>query len=133
MRIYYLECLAQATYIIVHEGNAFIVDPRRDVETFIQVRSGNDRLNDFAIFPSTPQELNALGAKLIGILETHFHADFVSGHNELMQRTQAPIYFGPTAGPRCQFPHHELKDSEVLLQLICKNYLHPIKIAMCCL
>lgn len=95
VRIYYLECLAQATYIIAHEGKAFIVDPRRDVDTFIQ-------------------ELNALGAKLIGILETHFHADFVSGHNELMQRTQAPIYFGPTAGPRCQFPHHELKDEEII-------------------
>lgn len=38
MRIYYLECLAQATYIISHDGNAFIVDPRRDVDAFIQVR-----------------------------------------------------------------------------------------------
>ena len=61
------------------------------------------------------KEFDSLGVKLTGILMTHFHADFVSGHNELMQRTQATIYFGPTAGPRCKFPHHELKDEEVLL------------------
>lgn len=37
VRIYYLECLAQATYLITHEGNAMIVDPRRDVDAFIEV------------------------------------------------------------------------------------------------
>lgn len=93
VRIYYLECLAQATYLLTHEENAFIIDPRRDVDAFIiDLKSSNKTLK--------------------GILETHFHADFVSGHYELMQKTGATIYFGPTAGSRCKFDQHELKDGE---------------------
>jgi hypothetical protein len=95
VRIYYLECLAQATYLIIHENTAFIVDPRRDVDVFIK-------------------ELTNNSLTLRGILETHFHADFVSGHNEMMQKTNATIYFGPTAGSRCKFPHYELMDGEVI-------------------
>ncbi len=53
------------------------------------------------------------GLKLTGILETHFHADFVSGHYELSQRTGAPIYFGPTAKERTKFEIHEVQDGEV--------------------
>lgn len=68
---------------------------------------------DLTHYPSCLQDLKATGTTLKGILETHFHADFVSGHYELMQKTGATIYFGPTAGSRCKFPHHELKDGEV--------------------
>ena len=95
VRIYYLECLAQATYLITHEGNAMIVDPRRDVDAFIE-------------------DIKTLKCSLKGVLETHFHADFVSGHCELMQRTGAPIYFGPGSAGRAKFTHHELKDGEII-------------------
>jgi len=68
--------------------------------------------------PYTLQDFKARNLSLAGILETHFHADFVSGHYELMQRTGAPIYFGPSASARCKFPHHELKDNEVCVMLL---------------
>ena len=41
VRVYYLECMAQATYVVSHEGKAFIVDPRRDVDSFLVVREGS--------------------------------------------------------------------------------------------
>ena len=59
------------------------------------------------------QDLKTLKCTLKGVLETHFHADFVSGHCELMQRTGATIYFGPGSAGRAKFSHHELKDGEV--------------------
>ena len=59
------------------------------------------------------QELKAENLTLKGVLETHFHADFVSGHYELGQRTNATVYFGPSAAERTKFPIHELKDNEV--------------------
>lgn len=93
--IYYLECLAQATYLVQHENKAFIVDPRRDVDAYLEV-------------------LKTEGLTLTGIFETHFHADFVSGHYELMKRTGATIYFGPTAKERTKFDIHEVKDDEVI-------------------
>lgn len=95
VEIFYLECLAQASYLISHEGKAFMVDPRRDVEPFFEV-------------------LKSEGLSLCGVLETHFHADFVSGHYEIGKRAGVPIYFGPTAKERCKFPVHELKDNEVI-------------------
>ena len=58
------------------------------------------------------QDLKTLKCSLKGVMETHFHADFVSGHCELMQRTGAPIYFGPGSAGRAKFTHHELKDGE---------------------
>ena len=63
--------------------------------------------------PTHTQEFQKEGLKLTGILETHFHADFVSGHYELSQRTGAPIYFGPTAKERTKFEIHEVQDGEV--------------------
>ena len=60
-----------------------------------------------------PQLLSSEGLTLLGVLETHFHADFVSGHYEIGQRTGAAIYFGPNAKDRCKFPMHEAKDNEV--------------------
>lgn len=93
IRIYYLECLAHASYIIFHENKAFVVDPKRDVDAYVE-------------------ELANLGATLAGVLETHFHADFVSGHLELQERFNVPIYFGPGAGSRAKFPLHEVQDGE---------------------
>lgn len=95
VEIFYLECLAQASYLISHEGKAFMVDPRRDVEPFFEVLKSED-------------------LSLCGVLETHFHADFVSGHYEIGKRAGVPIYFGPGAMERCKFPVHELKDNEVI-------------------
>ena len=64
------------------------------------------------------QELANLGATLAGVLETHFHADFVSGHLELQERFNVPIYFGPGAGSRAKFPLHEVQDGEVWLMAV---------------
>ena len=64
-------------------------------------------------FDLSNQELEELGASLIGVLETHFHADFVSGHYELHKRFNVPVYFGPGAGERAKFPLVELKDGTV--------------------
>ena len=61
----------------------------------------------------SPQELKAEKLTLKGVLETHFHADFVSGHYELGQRTNTTVYFGPGAAERTKFTIHELKDDEV--------------------
>lgn len=59
------------------------------------------------------QEAQNGGMNIKGILETHVHADFVSGHFELSKRTGATIYFGPGASDRLKFPHYEVKDNEV--------------------
>ena len=61
------------------------------------------------------QLLSKEGLTLLGILETHFHADFVSGHYEIGLKTGATIYYGPSARDRCKFPMHELKDNEVMM------------------
>ncbi len=66
--------------------------------------------------PPHTQEFQKEGLELTGILETHFHADFVSGHYELSQRTGAPIYFGPTAKERTKFEIHEVQDGEVCVK-----------------
>eukprot|EP00043_Microstomoeca_roanoka_P007075 m.68479 g.68479 ORF g.68479 m.68479 type:complete len:497 (-) comp13682_c0_seq9:83-1573(-) len=90
---FYLECLAQASYLVSHEGHAFLIDPRRDVEPYLSY-------------------LEANGLQLKGILETHVHADFVSGHLELHRRLGTTIFVGEQAG--AQFPHHPCKDGEFL-------------------
>ena len=64
------------------------------------------------ISASPPQDLQEHKLTLKGVLETHFHADFVSGHCELSQRTGATIYFGPGSAARTQFDIHELQDNE---------------------
>ncbi len=83
-RQFYLGCLAQASYMIGSEGEAAVVDPRRDVDEYLEVAR---------------QE----GLTIRHVIETHLHADFVSGHRELAQRTGARIYFGSRAG--VSFPH----------------------------
>ncbi|MFN5595762.1 MAG: MBL fold metallo-hydrolase, partial [Bacteroidota bacterium] len=74
----YTGCLAQGAYYIHSQGEAVIIDPLREVQPYM------DRLAKD-------------GVKLKYIFETHFHADFVSGHLDLSKKTGAPIVYGPTA------------------------------------
>ncbi|MBF0596403.1 MBL fold metallo-hydrolase [Faecalibacter rhinopitheci] len=76
----YTGCLAQGAYYIESHGEAVIIDPLRETQPYI------DRLEKD-------------GVTLKYIFETHFHADFVSGHLDLSQKTKAPIVYGPTANP----------------------------------
>ncbi len=76
----YTGCLAQGAYYITSNGEAVIIDPLREVQPYL------DRLTRD-------------GVKLKYIFETHFHADFVSGHLDLSKSTGAPIVYGPTANP----------------------------------
>lgn len=76
----YTGCLAQGAYYIHSEGEAVIIDPLREVQPYL------DRLAKD-------------GTQLKYIFETHFHADFVSGHLDLSHKTGAPIVYGPTAKP----------------------------------
>lgn len=76
----YTGCLAHAAYYVESNGEAAIFDPLREVQPYIK-------------------RAEADGAKIRYIFETHFHADFVSGHIDLMQKTGADIVFGPTANP----------------------------------
>ena len=76
----YTGCLAQGAYYITSENEAAIIDPLREVKPYLE-RLEKDQV------------------KLKYIFETHFHADFVSGHLDLSKKTDAPIVFGPTAKP----------------------------------
>jgi glyoxylase-like metal-dependent hydrolase (beta-lactamase superfamily II)/rhodanese-related sulfurtransferase len=76
----YTGCLAQGAYYIESNGEVAIIDPLREVQPYIDMAE-------------------ARGGKIKYILETHFHADFVSGHLTLSQRTGAPIIYGPNANP----------------------------------
>jgi len=76
----YTGCLAQGAYYIESRGEAAIIDPLRETQPYI------DRLEK-------------AGVTLKYIFETHFHADFVSGHLDLSRRTNAPVVYGPTADP----------------------------------
>ena len=76
----YTGCLAQGAYYIESDGEVAIIDPLREVSPYLQ-RAKNDK------------------AKIKYIFETHFHADFVSGHVTLSRETGAPIIYGPTANP----------------------------------
>ena len=76
----YTGCLAQGAYYIESDGEVAIVDPLREVDHYIELAESR-------------------GAKIKYILETHFHADFVSGHVTLSKKTGAPIIYGPTANP----------------------------------
>lgn len=76
----YTGCLAQGAYYIVSDGEAAIIDPLREIQPYL------DRLEGDQV-------------QLKYIFETHFHADFVSGHVDLSKKTGAPIVYGPTAQP----------------------------------
>ena len=89
----YTGCLAQGAYYIASNGEAVIIDPLREVGPYID-RAEKD------------------GVKIKYILETHFHADFVSGHLDLAAKTGATIVYGPTANTK--FDCHVATDGEVL-------------------
>src|ERR687893_705637 len=90
---FYLGCLAHASYLIGSDGEAAVVDPQRDVEQYVT-------------------EAEAQGLKIKYVVETHLHADFVSGHRELAARTGAQIVFGARAG--ATFPHRAVGDGDEL-------------------
>ena len=87
----YTGCLAQGAYYIESDGEAVIIDPLRETQPYI------DRAQKS-------------GAKIKYVLETHFHADFVSGHVDLAKKTGATIVYGPNANP--SFDAHIAKDGE---------------------
>jgi glyoxylase-like metal-dependent hydrolase (beta-lactamase superfamily II)/rhodanese-related sulfurtransferase len=89
----YTGCLAQGAYYIESNGEAAVVDPLREVTPYIE-RASKD------------------GATIKYVLETHFHADFVSGHLDLAKETGAKIVYGPTAAPA--FDAYIAKDGEEL-------------------
>src|SRR5258705_11435920 len=90
---FYLGCLAHASYAVGSDGVAAIIDPQRDVDIYLDAAARN-------------------GWKIEHIIETHVHADFVSGHRELAERTGARIYLG--AGSGAQFPHIAVRDGDEL-------------------
>jgi hydroxyacylglutathione hydrolase len=86
---FYLGCLAHASYMLASEGEAVVVDPQRDVDIYLKAAQEQ-------------------GVRISHIFETHLHADFVSGHRELAERTGATIYIGPHGGAR--FSRVEVQD-----------------------
>ena len=88
----YTSCLSEAAYFISSEGEAAVIDPLRDVDAYIKLAEEK-------------------GVTIKYIFETHFHADFVSGHLELAKRTGAPIVYGPNT--EAGFSFHKAKDGEV--------------------
>ena len=86
---FYLGCLAHASYMLGSDGEAVVVDPQRDVDLYLKAAQEH-------------------GVVIRHILETHLHADFVSGHQELAARTGAKIYIGAEAG--ATFPHVAVRE-----------------------
>jgi hydroxyacylglutathione hydrolase len=86
---FYLGCLAHASYLLASEGEAVVVDPQRDVELYLAAAAEH-------------------GFAIRHIVESHLHADFVSGHKELAARTGAKIYIGAQAG--ATFAHVPVRD-----------------------
>ena len=88
---FYLTCLSHASYMLGSEGTAAVVDPQRDVEIYLE-------------------EAAKHGFSIEYVIETHLHADFVSGHHELAERTGAKIYLGAKAG--ATFAHVPIHDGD---------------------
>ncbi len=94
-RQYYLDCLSHASYLIgdTTTGRAVVVDPQRDVAEYLT-------------------DAEAHGLSIVSVLETHFHADFLSGHLELAARTGATIGYGQAAAGRAEFPIETYADGD---------------------
>ena len=94
-RQYYLGCLSHASYLIgdTTTGRAVVVDPQRDVAVYLADAEAN-------------------GLTIVKVLETHFHADFVSGHLELAAATGAAIGYGEAAAGRVEFPIETYRDGQ---------------------
>lgn len=91
---FYTNCLSEAAYYIESENEAVIIDPLRDIDSYIE-------------FARERQ------ATIKYVIETHFHADFVSGHIDLSNKTGAEIVYGPNA--KTNFPIHAAKDGERII------------------
>jgi glyoxylase-like metal-dependent hydrolase (beta-lactamase superfamily II)/rhodanese-related sulfurtransferase len=90
---FYLACLAHASYLIADGDEAAVFDPQRDVDQYLEAAQ-------------------RLGLTIKYVIETHLHADFVSGHRELAARSGAEIVFGAQAN--AAFPHSAVRDGDVL-------------------
>src|SRR5580658_5525689 len=90
---FFLGCLAHASYLVGSEGIAAVIDPQRDVDIYLAAAARH-------------------GLKIAHIIETHLHADFVSGHRELAERTGARIWLGDGSG--AAFPHTAVSDGDSL-------------------
>ena len=88
----YTGCLSEAAYYIESNGEAAVIDPLRDIDVYLQLAAERK-------------------AHIKYIFETHFHADFVSGHIDLAKVTGATIVYGP--GTETRFPVHVASDGEV--------------------
>jgi len=88
---FYIPKIAHSSYLLGGEENCAIVDPSRDVDRYIAAAKN-------------------MGFKITHILETHLHADFISGHMDLAEKTGATIY--APASANCQFEHQSLKEGE---------------------
>ena len=84
---FFLPKIAHSSYILAGQKTCAVVDPRRDVDIYIEAAK-------------------ELGMRITHILETHLHADFISGHIDLAERTGAVIY-APRIG-KCSFEHYEV-------------------------
>ena len=100
---FYLSCLAHASYFIGSDGEAVVVDPRRDIEIYID-------------------EARQQGFQIKYVIETHLHADFVSGHRELAARAGARVIFGAAAPAKFDFmpvrDGDEIRIGEVTLRFL---------------
>ena len=90
---FYLGCLSHASYYLGSDGEAAVIDPQRDVQQYLD-------------------EAKANGQKIKYVIETHSHADFVSGHIELAVKTGAEIIYGERA--KTEFPTHNVKEGDEL-------------------
>jgi hydroxyacylglutathione hydrolase len=101
---FYLSCLAQASYLIGCDGVAAVVDPQRDVDQYLEAAQQQ-------------------GLRIGYIIETHLHADFVSGHRELAGRTGAQIVLGEGSG--ATFPHRSVREGDEIALAKCRlRFLH---------
>src|SRR5215813_3929266 len=101
---FYLGCLAHASYMVGSEGVAVVIDPQRDVDLYLETAERH-------------------AWKIEYIIETHVHADFVSGHRELAERTGAHIYLGVGSG--AEFIHVAVTDGdEIQFGNCCLRFLH---------
>lgn len=88
----YTGCLSEAAYFVESNGEAIVIDPMRDAESYLQIAKEHQ-------------------SSIKYIFETHFHADFVSGHLDLGKQTGATIIYGPNT--EAKFPFHLAKDGEI--------------------
>src|SRR5665647_720171 len=88
----YTGCLSEAAYFVESNGEAIVIDPLRDIDAYLQLAKEHH-------------------ATIKLIFETHFHADFVSGHLDLSKKTGAPIVYGPNT--EANFSFHLAKDKEI--------------------